>query len=438
MKTKVLELAGELKTYFEDEIKTSTEISIFLCGGSKSEQSAFRISLGKQISQISSKYTYSVHYPEDMFTELITGHNAQDLLTLENILADSVDCIVILLQSPGTFTELGAFANHPRLSQKLVIVLDPEFKGRRSFISRGPIRYLKYRTRSKIIYSEISTDNLNKLTRQIVEASRDIPKLSVTSDYITNPISSLRLYLALMYVFDPLDKNILLEILKHLSPTDEGKNLVDTVSRTVLNRLSARQEISVDGTIISMTPKGVDTLLGDNIRLTILGISGKQVKLGIDAPKDAPGSTLDPLKLTNVQLTSGEWVPGYVHTGNRFVPSGGNLFFDDRSACPPGWQENVEMRKRLPIGTDIGGGGVLSASGVNVSVTDDDGIIATATANIQHTHSLGAEDSGPPDDWDKDDDGGNTPNATSGMSANTTHPHNVTMPARTGIWCKGT
>jgi len=54
-----------------------------------------------------------------MFIEFILGHQKQDLLTLENLLADSVNTVVILLQSPGTFTELGAFTNYEKLTEML-------------------------------------------------------------------------------------------------------------------------------------------------------------------------------------------------------------------------------------------------------------------------------------------------------------------------------
>ena len=118
MKVRIPKLALELKEYFESELQSADEIPIFLCGGSSSEHKRLRAKLGKQISHIISKYTYSVHYPEDMFIELIAGHHGKDLLTLENVLANSVHCVVILLQSPGTFAELGAFSNHNELCNK--------------------------------------------------------------------------------------------------------------------------------------------------------------------------------------------------------------------------------------------------------------------------------------------------------------------------------
>lgn len=259
MKIQVLEVTNQLLSYFEQELKGANEITLFLCGGSGNEESRLRLALGKQISQISSKYTYSVYYPEDMFTELISSHQSTNLLTLENTLANSVHCVVILLQSPGTFTELGAFSNHESLCNKLVIVIDNIYHGKRSFISLGPLRYLKTHTTSKLIYSDINFKNLAKLTKLIADAARDIPIQTTTMDFLANPISSLRFYLALIYVFEPFPKTLLLDILKHLSP--DNLDIASTVSQTVTNYLASRQQISIDRGILSITERGIDKLL---------------------------------------------------------------------------------------------------------------------------------------------------------------------------------
>lgn len=259
MKVRIPQLALKLKDYFENELQSADEIPIFLCGGSSPDQRRLRLELGKQISQIVSKYTYSVHYPEDMFIELISGHHGKDLLTLENVLANSVHCVVILLQSPGTFTELGAFSNHAGLCNKLVVVIDNEYKGKRSFISLGPIRYLSIHTKSKVLYSYINFTNLSKLTKQVADASREIPKQPLAMDYLANPIASLRFYLALTYVFDPFPKTQLFEILKNLP--SQKPDVTDTVAQTVINNLVKRQEISIDSEKLSITKKGIDNLL---------------------------------------------------------------------------------------------------------------------------------------------------------------------------------
>ncbi len=116
----------------------SRKTTVFLCGADLGDSKTGRHKLAKLFE----KYPrYKLLYPEDLFDDLMAGQGQQSLLVLENILADSVDCIAILLQSPGTFTELGAFSNHARLCNKLIIVIDKEFN--KLYISMSHNGYLK-------------------------------------------------------------------------------------------------------------------------------------------------------------------------------------------------------------------------------------------------------------------------------------------------------
>ena len=125
MNPRVIKIASKLRDQFLDPLTTS-DISIFLCGGAGDHEAELRRKLGAALAALKSKYRYSIFYPEDMFMELVLGHQKLDLLTLENILAKSVSSVVILLHSAGTLTELGAFSNHRLLKDKLVVVMDPK------------------------------------------------------------------------------------------------------------------------------------------------------------------------------------------------------------------------------------------------------------------------------------------------------------------------
>lgn len=261
MNPRILDIVGRLRTRFLNELPSSNEISLFLCGGSGASEAEFRKELGQQISQMRSKYTYSVYYPEDMFIELILGHQRQDLLSLENLLADSVHCVVILLQSPGTFTELGAFTNYDKLKDKLVVVIDPRHRRSRSFIALGPIRYLQDRTKSKVIYSLMDRSNLETLTKQVAEATRDIAKNSHPVSDLSNPILSYKFLLALVYVFDPIQKNFVFDVLKALGVNEED---VTVTAETVINSLVNERKLSLVSGRLSTTPKGADSLIYDS------------------------------------------------------------------------------------------------------------------------------------------------------------------------------
>lgn len=89
------------------------------------------------------------------------GFNSKiDLLTFEEFLAEVSDAIILFVESPGSFCELGAFAYADSLfCDKMIIVLDETYRHSRSFIATGPI--LKALDNgSKIVYAEIENGAL--------------------------------------------------------------------------------------------------------------------------------------------------------------------------------------------------------------------------------------------------------------------------------------
>lgn len=83
-----------------------------------------------------------------------------DLLTFEDFLAEVSDAIILFVESPGSFCELGAFAYAEKLfSDKLIIVIDEKYKGDKSFIITGPTaKALK--DGSKVIYAPLDGTGL--------------------------------------------------------------------------------------------------------------------------------------------------------------------------------------------------------------------------------------------------------------------------------------
>jgi hypothetical protein len=109
---------------------------VFLCGKANSKN---RKVLHGQISAIHSEY--SVVYAEDVWNALraIPGLNA---LKMEEIVAALSDAVVIFVESPGTFAELGAFSMVPDLRSKMLVVLESRFEFAESFINTGPVRLI--------------------------------------------------------------------------------------------------------------------------------------------------------------------------------------------------------------------------------------------------------------------------------------------------------
>lgn len=78
-----------------------------------------------------------------------------DLLTFEEFLAEISDVIVLFCESPGSYCELGAFAYADKLfSDKLVIVIDEQYKEAKSFIMTGPVAKAK-QDGATIVYAQL-------------------------------------------------------------------------------------------------------------------------------------------------------------------------------------------------------------------------------------------------------------------------------------------
>jgi hypothetical protein len=257
MNPRVIEIASQLREHFLGPSATS-DISIFLCGGADSSEQEARRKLGAALAGLKSKYRYSIFYPEDMFVELVLGHQKQDLLTLENLLARSVSAVTILLQSPGTFTELGAFSNHDLLKDKLVVVVDPRYRRAQSFINTGPIRHLTNETSSRVLFLKMNGPDLDSLVKGVAEASRGIASKHPPLRDLTNPIVCYELYLALLYVLDPVPRSAFAEVAGALEPENERSARI--CAETVINGLINNGDALLVSQNVTISKKGIETL----------------------------------------------------------------------------------------------------------------------------------------------------------------------------------
>jgi len=240
MNQNIVDISLILEKYFVDMNKS--EYSIFLCGGASSKDALFRKMLYQEIIKKKSKYQYKAYTPEVLFLEFIMGYKKYDSLSLENILAKSVNSIVIPLQSPGTFTELGAFSNHSELQNKLIIIINPKFKNDKSFINSGPIAFLKKNTQSIITYSNCDLTDVVPLTKEIIDNTRHISKNHEIDYTLKNPLSSFGFYLALIFVFEPISKQKIEEIIKIIDSSNEAM----IVCETVLNSLISQRKVHMN------------------------------------------------------------------------------------------------------------------------------------------------------------------------------------------------
>lgn len=111
---------------------------IFICGGSESNCKN-RNSIETYFQKHLPKF---LTFRAEKAWEVISKDEKENVLALEEWLADFSDVIIILVESFGTAAELGAFALSSPLREKLLPILDISYKDDESFINTGPIRWV--------------------------------------------------------------------------------------------------------------------------------------------------------------------------------------------------------------------------------------------------------------------------------------------------------
>lgn len=134
---------------------------IFLCGANRTAgiPSVRREAVKRFIENISSEYR--VLYAETVFNELSKIGNNRNVLDLEHEISDIADKVVIILESPSAFCELGAFA-HPTLRKKLIVINDSQFQDSSSFINSGPIA-AAFEAKSPVLWYPMESDGVSRL-----------------------------------------------------------------------------------------------------------------------------------------------------------------------------------------------------------------------------------------------------------------------------------
>ncbi len=236
-------------------------ISVFLCGKKPDAKGGGREKIKKMLETKTYGLGIDVYYPEDIFEELLRGGKEHNLLDLENILADSVHVVVILPESPGSFTELGAFANAVALKDKLLILLDAKYKTHKSFINLGPIKFLQEKTESVVYWVDnkklIEEANKNIylsflpdsgkidaiLEQHVRHYVRHIAGKNITKSTLSNPIYAQNFIFACLYAFEKLKVDDMRYILHSCDTGCDNKDDVAMVLSAALNILVFHKDI---------------------------------------------------------------------------------------------------------------------------------------------------------------------------------------------------
>lgn len=204
------------------------KITVFLCGASLDKKQGLRYKINEELKN---NLLFDVILPEDLFEELLYSSN---LLSLELMLANSVDVIIIAPESPGSFSELGAFANDERLLKKLICVVNSKFKKDRNFIYQGPIKQIRKRNKDNIIYIDGDVDR-----SLISKISKPAKKIKGSMNKTNNKLNLLQIQnflLPLIYLLGPVTKNDLINLVRHASEYDKQASHATTATLTLLTK----------------------------------------------------------------------------------------------------------------------------------------------------------------------------------------------------------
>lgn len=228
---------GQLALKIRDEVfvpVNSYKTTVFLCGADLNDEKTLRGKIAKEFNTLWNSYWYDIIYPEDIFDELMYGYKAKDLLSLENMLAESVDALIIIPESPGSFSELGAFANDEKLREKIICVQDEQYKKKKSFINYGPIKLIQKSDTSRVIF--VSRQNIERDFSKITSALSRLKKAnSKTLTYIS--LIQLENYLLpAIYLMEPVKKEILERMISFVISDPESSFHKTTTALTMLTK----------------------------------------------------------------------------------------------------------------------------------------------------------------------------------------------------------
>ena len=185
---------------------------VFLCGAANSSARPY---LREYLS--AHRPDWLVFLADDVWT-YVEEYGALNSLDMEEELARLADAVVIVVESPGTFAELGAFSANEQLREKLLLILDESYENHPSFINTGPVHWVdQYSRIGKSVYC--SLDSISpSLSRVVMPLDDYLP--SRRFDTITyeqmgeNPRHLLPLIADLVSIVGPAEPREIRELLE--------------------------------------------------------------------------------------------------------------------------------------------------------------------------------------------------------------------------------
>lgn len=269
-------LAVEIKKNLFQQKKINYKTSVFICGADINDKKTARykltLLLKERIKKAYNKLEFI--YPEDIFEELLYSDFSEDLLSLETLLAESVDVVLILPESPGSFAELGSFASLPVLREKLICIINKRFIKQRSFINQGPLKLVKKENRSNIIF--VDYQNIEPDIDRILKQVRKFHKRYDENREI-NLLKADVFLLPLLYIIEPIDKKSIIKIMEYSLEDSLKKSNAQQLTQIALSLLHKKRLIHIAGNEYKLTLSGKKEL--DNyLRVSYKAMFSKKVK----------------------------------------------------------------------------------------------------------------------------------------------------------------
>ncbi len=175
---------------------------LFLCGG---RSSSARDWIATYLRR--SHPDKLLFYAEDVWKH-IASRSDLNALTMEHELAQLADLIILVVESPGTFAELGAFSLNDDLRKKLLPLISSDYRHAESFINTGPIRWINADSvYGPTIYADFSV--ILSVSKDIDERLKRLPRKGAESvfDITSSPKHLLFLLCDLLAVIGPAPKS---------------------------------------------------------------------------------------------------------------------------------------------------------------------------------------------------------------------------------------
>jgi len=194
---------------------------------------------------------------EDLFEDLLFGAGHEKLLNLENVLADSVDAVVLVVESAGAIAELGAFANTDRLRPKLVCVLKKRYRRDKSFINYGPLRLMKDRDEGRCIFGDFGDPP--SMEWQVWHAVRDLYRGRGKPARVSNLVQAPHYVLSCVYLLGPVSRNELVQLVAAAPGCGDAR--APSLTTAALSALLGRGQIEAGPDGYLLTHDGTQAFL---------------------------------------------------------------------------------------------------------------------------------------------------------------------------------